>query len=174
MVAYRGQKLQQSPVYWLLKIFIYLFNSLGLSCSTQDLQSVAACGIWFPDQRSDPAPLHRERGDLSTGPQGKSLHYTDFWQTAWREGPSWWLTMWRQSHPGEEVCRSISRTLIQSDRSGLGWQITTSTETLEKCNKCSYTRQCAMQSFQAYTCAGEWPATQVWKDCHVAVRVWHS
>ena len=34
---------------------------------------VAARGIWFPDQGSNPGPLHREHGVLATGPPGKSL-----------------------------------------------------------------------------------------------------
>ena len=34
-----------------------------------------ACGIQFPDQRSNPGPLHWECGVLSTVPPGKSLIY---------------------------------------------------------------------------------------------------
>ena len=30
----------------------------------------AACGIYFPDQGSNPGPLHWERGVLATGPRG--------------------------------------------------------------------------------------------------------
>ena len=33
---------------------------------------VVACGIQFPDQGSNPGPLHWERGVLTTGPPGKS------------------------------------------------------------------------------------------------------
>ena len=33
---------------------------------------VVACEIWFPDQGSNPGPLHWERGVLATGPPGKS------------------------------------------------------------------------------------------------------
>ena len=57
-------------------LFIYL-AVLGLSCGMQDLQlqhagsSVAACGIMFPDQGSNPAPLNWERGVLATAPPGK-------------------------------------------------------------------------------------------------------
>ena len=35
---------------------------------------VAACGIEFPDQGSNPGPLHWEHGVLATGPPGKSLN----------------------------------------------------------------------------------------------------
>ena len=35
----------------------------------------AACGIQFPDQRSNPGPLHWKHGVLATGPPGKSLNY---------------------------------------------------------------------------------------------------
>ena len=59
----------------------------GLSCSTQDLQSslqhveslVVACkllvvawGIQFPNQGSNPGPLHWEHRVLASGPLGKS------------------------------------------------------------------------------------------------------
>ena len=72
--------------YLFLKIFIYLFG-----CARSQLQHtgsslphagslVAACGllvaaygIQFPDQGSNPGPLHWERGILTTGPPGKSL-----------------------------------------------------------------------------------------------------
>ena len=56
-----------------------------LCCGMQDLQLqhtgsssaacellVAACGIQFPDQGSNPGPLHWECGVLATGPPGKS------------------------------------------------------------------------------------------------------
>ena len=33
---------------------------------------VATCGIWFPDQGSNPSPLHWARAILVTGPPGKS------------------------------------------------------------------------------------------------------
>ena len=32
---------------------------------------VAACGVQLPDQGSNPGPLHRERGDIATGPPGR-------------------------------------------------------------------------------------------------------
>ena len=34
---------------------------------------VVACGIYFPDQGSNPGPLHWEHGVLATGPPGQSL-----------------------------------------------------------------------------------------------------
>ena len=48
-------------------LFIYLFLCPGLSRSMQDLL-VAACGIKFPDQGSNPGPLHWKSGVLATGP----------------------------------------------------------------------------------------------------------
>ena len=50
------------------------------SCGTRDFLAVAcklllaACGIWFPDQGSNPGPLHWEHGVLATGPSGKSTN----------------------------------------------------------------------------------------------------
>ena len=35
--------------------------------------SVAACGISFPDQGSNPGPMHWQLGVLATEPPGKSL-----------------------------------------------------------------------------------------------------
>ena len=35
---------------------------------------VAACGIKFPDQGSNPGPLHGEHGVLTSGPPGKSFN----------------------------------------------------------------------------------------------------
>ena len=56
----------------ILKFFIqfYLFLFIlffWLRCT--------ACGILFPDQGSNPCPLHWELGVLTTGPSGKSLLY---------------------------------------------------------------------------------------------------
>ena len=51
----------------------------GLRCGMQDHQLphmgslLAACGIWFSDQGSNPGPLHREHGVLATAPPGRSL-----------------------------------------------------------------------------------------------------
>ena len=39
---------------------------------------VVACGIQFPDQGSNPGPLHWERGVLATGPPGKSRFFVCF------------------------------------------------------------------------------------------------
>ena len=33
---------------------------------------IVACGIWFPDQGSNPGFLHQKHGTLTTGPLGKS------------------------------------------------------------------------------------------------------
>lgn len=45
-------------------------QDLFCCCNTRDL--VAACGIQFPDQGSNPAPWHSEFGVLTAGPPGKS------------------------------------------------------------------------------------------------------
>ena len=65
---------------YFFNIYIYLFIVLGFSCSTQDLWSsllyagslVAACGISFHNQGSNPGPLHAEHRVLATGPPGES------------------------------------------------------------------------------------------------------
>ena len=51
--------------------FIYL-AVLGFHCGMWNL-SVVACGIQFPDQRSNLGPLCWEHRVLATGPTGKSL-----------------------------------------------------------------------------------------------------
>ena len=50
---------------------------------------VVACGIHFPDQRSNPGPLHWEPRVLANGPPGKSLHslLTQFFHKTLNEGP---------------------------------------------------------------------------------------
>ena len=63
-----------------IQIFIY-WAALGLSCGTLDLQSwlwharslLVACGIWSPNQGSNPGPLHWEHGVLVTGLPGKPV-----------------------------------------------------------------------------------------------------
>ena len=64
--------LLQIPYYFLM--FICLFACTGSSGSLVAPCElwVAACGIWFPDQGSNPGPLHRERVFLATRPPGKS------------------------------------------------------------------------------------------------------
>ena len=37
---------------------------------------VVACGVWFPDQGSNPSPLHCEHRVLAPGPPRKSLEYS--------------------------------------------------------------------------------------------------
>ena len=49
----------------------------GLSCSMHNLL-VAVCGIQFPNQGSNPCPLHWKRRVLTTGPPGKSLGAPSF------------------------------------------------------------------------------------------------
>ena len=45
----------------------------GLRCSMRTSQLRHACGIQFPDQGSNPGPLHWEHGVLPIGPPGRSL-----------------------------------------------------------------------------------------------------
>ena len=40
---------------------------------------VVICGIWFPEQGSNPGPLHWECGVLAMGPPGKSLKLKFSW-----------------------------------------------------------------------------------------------
>ena len=73
------------PLHLFFLVFICL-AALGLSCRMQDLSSslqdvgalVVACKllvvvyeIYFPDQRSNLGPLHREPRVVATGPPGK-------------------------------------------------------------------------------------------------------
>ena len=53
-----------SLIYFIFLIFIWLHQVL-----------VIACGIYLPDQGSNPGSLHWECGVLATGPLGKSLIY---------------------------------------------------------------------------------------------------
>ena len=84
------------PFYFLIFIlfifYLFILAVLGLSCGTQDLccgmwdpqlqhtdsQLWHACGIQFPNQGSNPGPLHWEHGVLPTGPPGKSHHWYYF------------------------------------------------------------------------------------------------
>ena len=66
---------------FLKKLFLFIWLGWTLvmvhwifSCSMWILP-VAASGIWFPDQGSNPGPLHWEHRVLATGPPGKSLFY---------------------------------------------------------------------------------------------------
>ena len=54
-------------------IFIYLFAPGFYLQHTNSL--VVACGIQFPDQGSNPGPLHWEHGVPATGPPGKSQNH---------------------------------------------------------------------------------------------------
>ena len=78
-------------------IYFYLSTNLavpGLSCGMQNLPSllqhwISSCRIWFPDQGSNPGPLHWEHGVLATGPSEKSLNQ-DFCPMTW---PHPWSTV---------------------------------------------------------------------------------
>ena len=48
--------------------------------------SIIACGIHFPDQGSNPGPLHWEHGVLATGPLGQSLTRIFDWGVNTRAG----------------------------------------------------------------------------------------
>ena len=52
-------------------LFIYLFGCLGSQLQHAG-SLVVACEIQFPDQGSNPGPLHWEHGISTTGPPGKS------------------------------------------------------------------------------------------------------
>ena len=97
LLEYRWQISEQSlfiqqiiNLLFFFYCFIYLFGCPGsqlwltgslvaahwlLSCSRRAPQLRHACGIQFPDQGSNPGPLHWEHGVLSTVPPGKSLIY---------------------------------------------------------------------------------------------------
>jgi hypothetical protein len=51
------------------------FNLFGCNFVEACEPLVEACGIWFPDQKSNPGPLHWEHGVLAFGPPGKSQHH---------------------------------------------------------------------------------------------------
>ena len=57
----------------LLISFIYLFDCTR-SWLWHKESLVAACGIWLPDQGSNPGALHWEHGVSATGRPGKSPH----------------------------------------------------------------------------------------------------
>ena len=63
-----------SLFFFFLIIFICLLAAPGFS--------FVACGIQFPDEGSNPGPLHQEHAVLDTGPPGKSphLHYLVDWR----------------------------------------------------------------------------------------------
>ena len=69
---------------------------LGLRWGTWDLEpllwrlSIAACGIPFPDQESNPGLLHGERGVSAPGPPGKS------WPTVFK---------WTNEAPISHLCQ---------------------------------------------------------------------
>lgn len=70
-----GSFLDTAFIYF-LKIFIYL-ATLGLICGMWDIfldaweLSVVAYGLYFPDQRLNPGPLHWECRVTIVGPPGK-------------------------------------------------------------------------------------------------------
>ena len=61
---------KKNSLIWLCRVLIVACRIfLVVGC---DLL-VAACGTWFPDQGSNPGPLHWECGVLATGPPRKAL-----------------------------------------------------------------------------------------------------
>lgn len=64
-------------------IYIYL-AALGLSYSSWYSILVAVCGIWFPDEGSNPGPLHWEHSVFATGPPGKTPYspFFSIWLTS--------------------------------------------------------------------------------------------
>ena len=60
----------------LKKIFLFVYSFGSTRYQLQHAGSlVVTCGISFPDQGSNPGPLHWEHGVLDSGPPGKSLQY---------------------------------------------------------------------------------------------------
>ena len=55
---------------YLIIFLTYLFGHIRSKLQHMELL-VAACGIWFPDQGSNPGPLHWEHGVLASGQSGK-------------------------------------------------------------------------------------------------------
>ena len=84
-------------------LFIWLCWVLLVACSV----SVAACGILFPDQGSNPGPLHWELWVLSTGPPGKSpvhVHlYVVYTELFHQEIPH--LILKQRRHPWADECK---------------------------------------------------------------------
>ena len=72
---------REVPFWAFLFFLFYVFVGNFIFCGTWGLQSslghpeslVAACGIYLPDQESNPDPLHGEHGVFATGPPGKPL-----------------------------------------------------------------------------------------------------
>ena len=81
---YQQKIIKLFKIYLFIYLFIWLHRVLFveaglLSCSRQapqlwhvNSQLQHVCGIQFPDQGSNPGPLHQECGVLSTVPPGKS------------------------------------------------------------------------------------------------------
>ena len=100
---YLAEKYKLSTIYIYIYVYIYFFGCTGsqlwqaaslvaahwlVSCSTWtpqlrhgNSQLQHAHGIQFPDQGSNPGPLHWEHGVLSTAPPGKSLSTILFHQS---------------------------------------------------------------------------------------------
>ena len=66
-----------APQLWHANSQLWHMGSLVVAF---ELLVVHACGIQFPDQVSNPGPLHWEHGVLSTVPPGKSQHYSQVFQ----------------------------------------------------------------------------------------------
>lgn len=57
-------------LFFLKRILLFLFIWLRqLLVATCKLLAVT-CGVWFPDQESNPGPLHWARGVSAAGPPG--------------------------------------------------------------------------------------------------------
>ena len=59
---------------WYLWSSLWHAGSLVAACKL----SAAACGIWLPNQGSNPGPLHWERRVIASGPLGKFLSKASF------------------------------------------------------------------------------------------------
>ena len=58
-----------------LLLYYYFFFFFKRKCHLFICRTLQQVGSYFPDQGSNPCPLHWERRVLTTGPPGKCLHY---------------------------------------------------------------------------------------------------
>ena len=106
---------------FLKKKFIYLFWLPWVLVAARGIfvvvrrQLVAECRIQFPDQGSNPGPLHWEHGVLTTGPPGKAPFFILLISTHMSTslGP-----------PGKSQLTPISRLLITAAKSLLPCEVT--------------------------------------------------
>ena len=82
---------------------------------------VAACGIEFPDQGSNPGLLHWKQGALATGPPGKSQPFIFAWTTIKRDlSHTVFLQLWGFGHPVQRAGMLVPQPGIKPVPSALG------------------------------------------------------